>query len=165
MDRGAPLTIGAFEPTDADALATLFEEMQAHYGAPCPPRAAILADLGDLPPGVRLIVAGCRDRIVGFASLSPLYPGPGLQKGLFLKELYVSAAERGGGVGRALMGACAAAAVAGSYGRIDFTAAVGDARLMGFYRGLGAVDDPKRAFLRLTGDALSTLAVRPRLSS
>ncbi len=162
MDRGTPPAIRAFAPAEAEGLAALCEEMQAHYGAPCPPRAAILADLRDLPPGVRLIVAVRGDRIVGFAALSPLYPGPGLQKGLFLKELYVSAAERGAGVGRALMGACADEAVAGAYGRIDFTAAAGDARLMAFYRGLGAVDDPKRAFLRLTGDALSTLAAPRR---
>lgn len=148
----------AFAPGDAGSVAALCEEMQAHYGAPCPPRPAIVEDLLDLPPGVRLLVAETEGGIAGLAFLSPLYPGPGLRKGLFLKELYVAASARGRGIGRALMAACAAAAVEGGYGRIDFTAAAADARLLAFYGGLGAIGDPKRSFLRLTGEALARLA-------
>lgn len=158
MNRGEPPAIRPFAPQDAEAVATLCEEMQAHYGVPCPPRGAIVADLRDLPPGVRLLVATGSEGVVGFASLSPIYPGPGLRRGLFLKELFVSSSTRGRGTGRALMAACAAAAVDGGYGRIDFTATLADARLMDFYLGLGAVPDPKRGFLRIAGGDLARLA-------
>ena len=149
-----------FRRADAEGVAALCEAMQDHYGADRPPRAAIVADLLDLPPGVRILIAEQGGEIVGVAFLSPLYPGPGLRKGLFLKELYVAAPARGRGVGRALLAAVAAVAVQDGYGRVDWTAAAGDTRLMAFYEGLGAVPDPKRAFLRLTGDALSRLAAR-----
>ncbi len=157
---GAPgaAIVRDFRRADTEGVAALCEAMQAHYGVACPPRPAIVADLLDLPPGVRLLVAEGGGGIVGLAFLSPLYPGPGLRKGLYLKELYVAASARGGGVGRALLAAIAALAVQGGYGRVDWTAAAGDARLMAYYEGLGAVPDPKRAFLRLTGDALSRLA-------
>ena len=158
MNDGTGIVVGAFRPADVEAVAALCEEMQAHYGVACPPRASVVADLLDLPPGVRLLVAERARGIVGLAFLSPLYPGPGLRKGLFLKDLYVAASARGGGVGRALMAACAAVAVEGGYGRIDFTAAIANERLMAFYADLGAAPDPERAFLRLSGDALARLA-------
>ena len=158
MSRGGATAIRAFALDDAEAVAILSEEMQAHYGVACPPRNAIVADLRDLPPGVRLLVATDPERVVGFASVSPIYPGPGLRKGLFLKELYVSSSVRGRGIGRALMAACAAEAVGGGYSRIDLTAAVDDAKLMDFYRDLGAVPDSKRSFLRIAGEGLTRLA-------
>lgn len=157
QSEAARTIVRPFTSDDVEAVATLCAEMQAHHGAICPPRAVVLADLLDLPPGVRLLVAEKPDGIVGLAFLSPLYPGPGLRKGLFLKELFVSAPSRRGGVGQALMAACARAAVRDGYGRIDFTAAIADPRLSSFYRGLGAVPDADRAFFRLTGAALAAL--------
>ena len=158
MSGASDIVIRAFQASDAERAAVLCEEMQAHYGAACPTRREIVADLLDLPPGVRLLLAEARAEILGLAFLSPLYPGPGLRKGLFLKDLYVAAAARGRGIGRSLMGACAAAAAEGGYLRIDWTAALGTERLLAFYRSLGAEQDPNRAFFRLSGDALSRLA-------
>ena len=158
MSGGREGLIRPFAPGDAEAVAALCEEMQAHYGVACPPRAAIVADLLDLPPGVRLLVAEEDGLVLGLAFLSPLYPGPGLRRGLFLKELYVAGAARGRGLGRTLMAGCATAAAEGGYGRIDFTAAKADERLLAFYRALGAAPDPRRTFFRLTGEALSRLA-------
>lgn len=148
------------EPHDSEALATLFEQMQAHYGVPCPPRATILADLADLPPGNRILVAETGGGIDGFAAFAALYPGPGLRKGLFLKELYVAEGRRGLGLGRGLIAALAELARAEGYGRIDWTADRDDAALLAFYDGLGARREASKLFYRLTGAALAETAGR-----
>jgi Acetyltransferase (GNAT) family len=80
------------------ARVVLFEEMQAHYKVPCPPRQTILDGLRNMPSGTEILVAG-PDEIVGFAAFSSNYPGPGLESGLFLKELFVSRSHRGRGAG------------------------------------------------------------------
>lgn len=142
---------------DAEALAALFVDMQAHYRVPCPDRATIAADLRSPPPGVTLLMAET-DAPVGFAALAAMYPGPGLRKGLFLKELYVVAPARGQGVGRALLKACAAVAVRDGFARIDWTASRSDQPLLAFYATTDATPIEDKLFFRLSGDALSRLA-------
>lgn len=147
-----------FTPDDAARLAPLFEEMQAHYRVPCPPRAAILAALDALPAGNRILLAEIGGEIAGFAAVAEIWPGPGLVKGLFLKELYVAAGRRRAGVGTGLMRRLAALAVASGHGRIDWTADREDAALLAFYARLGGRPESGRIFHRLTGEALATTA-------
>jgi GNAT superfamily N-acetyltransferase len=148
------------EGHDAEVLATLFQEMQAHYAVPCPPRAAIVADLADLPPGNRVLVAEVDGVLAGFAAFAVIYPGPGLRKGLFLKELYVGTNWRGRRLGRGLIGALAALAVAEGHGRIDWTADRDDAGLLDFYDSLGGRRETSKLFYRLTGEALAEIAAK-----
>lgn len=148
--------IRAYVASDAPDVARLFAEMQAYYGVPCPPHETIVSDLRALPDGVRLILAE-RDGIVGCAAVCAVYPGPGLRKGLFLKELFVASRARGQGIGRALMAHVATLAVAEGYGRLDWTADPGKPDLIRFYEALGANIMPDKVFFRLTGDALTAL--------
>ena len=152
-------SIRPFSPADKTALVTLFEEMQRHYGVPCPPRDVIERNLAALPAGVEIMVAET-DRIIGFAAFSAIYPGPGLRSGLFMKELFVTAGSRGQGVGKALIAAVARVAVERGHSRVDWTADRTDAGLLDFYSGLGALAQQEKVFYRLTGDALATLAAR-----
>jgi GNAT superfamily N-acetyltransferase len=145
--------IRALTPADHEGVADLMEEMQAHYQVPCPSRAAILSGLEQRPAGAEILIA-VDQRVVGFAAFSGIYPGPGLIPGFFLKEIYVAASHRGRGIGRALIAEMAEMAKARGYGRIDWTADRDDPRLLDFYRGLGAVEQPKKVFFRLAGDAL-----------
>jgi GNAT superfamily N-acetyltransferase len=144
-------------PADDPVLAHLFEEMQAHYQRPCPPREAVLRDLAALPPGVTVLVAET-DTLVGFATFSPIYPGPGLSSGLFLKELFVSSRFRRGGVGTALMRAVAAYAVRHGHKRVDWTADRYKPELHSYYQGLGALKQEDKVFFRLMDEALVSLA-------
>ena len=152
-------SIRPFSPADKTALVTLFEEMQRHYGVPCPPRDVIESSLAVLPAGVEIMVAEA-DRIIGFAAFSAIYPGPGLRSGLFMKELFVTAGFRGQGVGKALIVSVARVAVERGHSRVDWTADRTDAGLLDFYSGLGALAQQEKVFYRLTGDALTTLAAR-----
>ena len=150
-------TISPFTPADGPDLVALFREMQAHYRVPCPPDDAILADLQSLPAGVTLLLARAPG-IIGVATLGTIYPGPGLRRGLFLKDLFVTASRRGEGIGVALMRAAARHSIATGASRLDWTADHDDAPLLAFYRGLGATGVPEKLFFRLSGDAMHTLA-------
>ncbi len=125
---------------------------------PCPPPAAIVADLRALPPGNRLLVAEVEGALAGFAAFAEIWPGPGLKKGLFLKELYVGAAYRGRGLGRRLVEALAAVAAAEGHARVDWTADRADGALLAFYDATGARRETGKLWYRLTGEALAASA-------
>lgn len=154
------MTIRPFDPAQAEQLARLFEAMQAHYRAPCPPHSAIVADLRSLPPGNRILVAEAEGVLAGFAAFAEIWPGPGLRKGLFLKELYVDAAHRGRGFGRDLVTALAALALAEGHSRVDWTADRSNPALLAFYDATGARRENGKLYYRLTGEALAQLAGR-----
>lgn len=140
------------------ALATLMEEMQAHYRVACPPRAEIIAGLEAMPPGAEILVAEEHGSVLGLAAFSAIYPGPGLKPGIFLKELYVSGSQRGRGLGRALMQKLASLAKERGLTRIDWTAEAENTRLLSFYEELGGARKPDKVFFRLDGEALARLA-------
>jgi GNAT superfamily N-acetyltransferase len=146
------------EEADHPALAGVMAEMQAHYKVPCPSDDDIRAGLASRPAGTELLVAEHDGTIIGFAAFSAIYPGPGLKPGVFLKEIYVMEAARGLGAGRALLAELARLALARGLGRIDWTAARDNERLLRFYESLGATPQPEKVFFRLTGEGLAHLA-------
>ena len=157
------VSIRSLAAADHARLAALMVEMQAHYQVQCPLPSEIVAGLAALPLGVEILLAERADEaVLGFASACPLYPGPGLRSGFFLKEIYVAEAARGAGIGRALMRELAALAVRRGHRRLDWTADADDAALLRFYESLGAEPQPKKLFFRLTGDALDDLAGEDR---
>ncbi len=155
------LGIRVLTAPDHPALAALMAEMQAHYRVPCPPSDSILDGLAKLPQGVEILIAERDGALLGFASACAIYPGPGLASGFFLKELYVARAARGGGIGRALMGALAELALARGHRRLDWTADAGNPELIRFYESLGASAQTEKVFFRLTGEALAKAAQGP----
>lgn len=146
------------EEADHPTLAGVMAEMQAHYGVACPTDAEIRSGLANRPAGTELLVAEHDGALIGFAAFSAIYPGPGLRPGFFLKEIYVAKAARGLGAGKALLAELARLALARGLGRIDWTAARDDERLLRFYESLGAVPQPEKVFFRLTGEGLARLA-------
>jgi len=146
--------------TEADhpALARLMAGMQAHYRVPCPADAEIEAGLASRPAGAEILVVEQSGALIGFAAFAAVYPGPGLAPGFFLKELFVADGARGLGAGRALLAELARLALARGFGRVDWTAARDDARLLRFYEGLGAAPQPEKIFFRLSGEGLRRLA-------
>ena len=151
-------TIRPMTCQDYAAVAVLCREMQAYHNGTCPAEKEVIARLSNLPEGVTVLIAEAPS-IVGLASCAAIFPGPGLEAGLFLKELFVSAGARGHGVGTALMKAVAALAIERGFTRIDWTADRFDKPLLDFYNRIGGTELTDRAFIRLTGDALSRLAV------
>lgn len=153
------LDIGFFELADAEDLASLLEEMQAYYGVFCPPHEAVLEGIRSRPQASEILVAKT-DRIVGMAAFGASYPGPGLKPGFFLKDLYVANVERGKDIGTKLVTWLAALAVERGFGRIDWTAARSNERLLRFYDELGGDRKEDRVFYRLEGESLMVLAAK-----
>ena len=153
------LGIGFFELADAEDLASLLEEMQAYYGVFCPPHEAVLEGIRSRPQASEILVAKT-DRIVGMAAFGASYPGPGLKPGFFLKDLYVANVERGKDIGTKLVTWLAALAVERGFGRIDWTAARSNERLLRFYDELGGDRKEDRVFYRLEGERLMVLAAK-----
>lgn len=146
----AAVAVAEMTGADAPALVDLLMEMQAHYGAPCPSCDAAAAGLAAMPVGARALVARVEGSVVGFAFFAGQYPGPGLKPGLYLKELYVAAFQRGAGVGAALMRALLDLAAREGYARVDFTAAHSNAALMAFYARFAAKRLTDRSAFRIT---------------
>lgn len=78
--------------------------------------------------------------------------------GLYLEDLYVRPAVRGGGVGRALLAALARRCAAENLARLEWSVLDWNAPAIAFYDGLGATAKTEWITRRLTGEALARLA-------
>ncbi len=139
-------------------LAALMLEMQAHYRVYSPPHDEIVQGIANRPAGAEILMCENAGPVIGFVAFSAIYPGPGLKPGIFLKELYVAAAHRGSGIGKALMRALAGIASRRGLSRIDWTVDASDAQLLSFYESVGGSPKPDKLFFRLDGEALKDLA-------
>lgn len=146
------------EPEDYLALADLLVEMQAYYRAACPSRDDIVRALRERPAGSRILIARSGSTVIGLATFSAIFPGPGLTSGHFLKDLYVTSAARGQGLGSRLMRRLAQITRSEGLKRIDWTVDADDRKLAAFYGALASRHLPGKAFYRLTGAALDALA-------
>jgi ribosomal protein S18 acetylase RimI-like enzyme len=146
------------DPDINASLVELLKEMQAHYDAPCPPHDEVVEGLKSRTENSEFIIAHEASTVLGFAAFTALYPGPYLQPGIFLKELYVRGDCRGKKIGERLMQELARIAIERGLKRIDWTADAEDERLLRFYDGLGGARKPEKLFYRLDGATLSALA-------
>ncbi len=79
--------------------------------------------------------------------------------GLHLEDLYVRPQHRGRGLGRELLAELAAECVRNGYSRLQWWVLNWNTPSIDFYRSLGAVPMDEWTVFRLTGGALSALAV------
>lgn len=107
-------------------------------------------------PGRVVKVAGRGDGVEGFVCILPPKEGPEDR----LAALYLRAAARGRGTGRALLAAaCAERLRLGGRGLVAEVLA-GNAPARGFYRALGAVEDPPRPVLLPDGGTAPEIELR-----
>lgn len=92
--------------------------------------------------------------LVGLASYSFLWPAAGTSRSLYLKELYVTAAHRGRGIGSRLMAELAQIAVAEGCSRVEWTADADNPSARAFYEHLNVPHDSSKLFYRLDADLL-----------
>jgi len=145
---------------DAETLARLLSDMQAHYGNPDPPGGALAMARLLTRGGERIpfaLIAAHRGAPVGFAVLNPLLYSGGFQWLLLLKELYVVPDARSLGVGEVLMREIARIGLAGNYARVEWTTDDANSGAQRFYARLGALRADKVNY-RLAGDDLKRLA-------
>jgi GNAT superfamily N-acetyltransferase len=78
--------------------------------------------------------------------------------GIWLEDLYVRPARRGGGVGKALLAGLARRCVEEDLARLEWSVLDWNAPAIVFYDGLGATAKTEWITRRLTGEALARLA-------
>lgn len=158
------ITVRFATVADADAVATLIDDMDAHYRGPGATagvesaRTMVVAAI-DAQEGTRFLVAYDGDVAVGLACFALLRPGFRHQGVLFLKDLYVPEPRRGQGIGRRMMRELAIFASVHGIGRIDLTTDAANDGAVALYEGLGAAREAKIMF-RFDGEALARLATR-----
>jgi len=109
-------------------------------------------------PFAHALVAELDGKVVGFALYFHNYSTFLCLPGIYLEDLYVQPAHRRLGIGRQLLAALAARAVALGCGRLEWSVLDWNAPSIAFYRGLGAEPLDEWTMFRLTGEALSSLA-------
>lgn len=142
---------------DATALATMLCEMAVHYRQPpLDHERALLAArkwLGEESPAYpHFALAFVEGEVSGLASVAIAHPG--IERLLFLKDLFVRDKARNAGVGRALIGFLADHCRRHGIGRIDLTTEDWNEGALRFYDRLGAERHGQKVFLRLSGEAL-----------
>lgn len=151
------LQVRAFEDQDAPALAALLREMAAFYGASIAPELDVATDLRRRSRTLDILVAADGDDLLGFATMTTLYPVAGLLAFTYVQQVYIAQAARRRGVARALMAGIARAAKVAGTTRIEWSTGRDNQAARSLYDGLGARGSNKVYYV-LDGAELDTLA-------
>lgn len=111
-------------------------------------------------PAAEAAVAERGGEPVGYALFFPTFSTFLGRPGIWLEDLFVRPAHRGGGVGRALLEHVAQLAVARGCGRLEWSALDWNEPALAFYRGLGARRMSEWQLHRLDGAELAAVAAR-----
>jgi GNAT superfamily N-acetyltransferase len=99
-----------------------------------------------------------RCEVLGYALFFPTFSSFLASEGVWLEDLFVRPAHRGGGVGRALLAAVAARVRERGGQRLEWAALDWNELALGFYRRLGASTMGEWITHRLDGEALERVA-------
>ena len=120
------------------------ESLQPHLFGPRPAAEAVVGEVGGEVVAFALF----------FTNFSTFLGRPGL----YLEDLYVQPAQRGRGIGKALLEHLGALAVARGCGRFEWSVLDWNENAIRFYEGMGATVLPDWRICRLTGSALQAYA-------
>jgi GNAT superfamily N-acetyltransferase len=155
-------SIRAARPEDAGDIERVVRELAAYEREPdavVAGAADFAAALGAEHPLVHAFVAELDGRVVGMALWFVTFSTWRGRHGIWLEDLFVSPEHRGLGLGRALLSRLAAVAVERGYDRLEWNVLDWNAPALEFYHRLGAEPLSDWTVHRLTGSALTALAV------
>jgi hypothetical protein len=109
-------------------------------------------------PAAEAVVAEQSGRLVAFALYFMNFSTFLGRPGLYLEDLYVQPAQRGAGLGRALLEHLGALAVERGCGRFEWSVLDWNVDAIRFYEKMGATVLPDWRICRVTGDALARYA-------
>jgi GNAT superfamily N-acetyltransferase len=156
------ITVRLAGPADAAELAALVREQDLHYHDGNPGKDATLSAVNrwlaaDGALG-RFAIAYDSGEPAGFSAFAIVHPGYHLTGLLFMKDLFVSEARRGHGVGEAIIRFLCGFCVENGIGRIDFPTDLANERAQAFYESLGARRFTGAGYHRIDGEMLERLA-------
>ncbi len=109
-------------------------------------------------PAAEAMVAEVDGEVVAFALYYTNFSTFLAQPGLFLEDLYVQPAQRGKGVGQALLTRLGKLAAERGYGRFEWSVLDWNESAIGFYKRMGATVMTEWHLCRITGDTLAAFA-------
>ena len=109
-------------------------------------------------PAAEALVAEASGELVGFALFFGNYSTFLTQPGLYLEDLFVLPAERGRGIGKALLTSLAQIARQRNCGRLEWSVLDWNTNAIAFYERAGATVMPDWRICRVTGESLAALA-------
>ncbi|RZF29490.1 GNAT family N-acetyltransferase [Paraburkholderia sp. UYCP14C] len=154
-------TIRAAEPADTGAIFALTYELAQFENLThvfVVTEQSLHDALFGARPSIEALVAEDAGRIVGYALFFHNFSSFAGRRGLYLEDVYVQPAQRGGGLGTALLRHVAALAVKRQCARFEWTVLDWNQPAISFYQKMGATVLPDWRVVRVTGDALEQLA-------
>jgi GNAT superfamily N-acetyltransferase len=109
-------------------------------------------------PAAECLAADVDGAVIGYALFFHNYSTFLGRKGLYLEDLYVHPDHRGKGLGKAMLTRLAALAVERGCARFEWSVLDWNQPAIDFYEAMGAVVMPEWRIVRMTGDALASLA-------
>ena len=109
-------------------------------------------------PAAECLAAEVDGAVIGYALFFHNYSTFLGRKGLYLEDLYVHPDHRGKGLGKAMLTRLAALAVERGCARFEWSVLDWNQPAIDFYEAMGAVVMPEWRIVRMTGDALESLA-------
>jgi GNAT superfamily N-acetyltransferase len=158
----------AAEPRDLEAIVALIGELAefeklTHLLEVTPEK--LRPHLFGHEPGDRpvaeCVVGEVDDEVVAFALFFTNFSTFLAKPGLYLEDLYVRPAQRGTGLGKALLEHLGRLAAERGCGRFEWSVLDWNQRAIRFYEGLGATVMPDWRICRITGERLESFASRP----
>lgn len=144
-------------PTLARFIRALAEyERLAHHAVAT--EADLRRFLFDAPHRAEALLAERDGAAIGFAIWYYAFSTFAGRPTLYVEDVFVEPAVRGGGTGRAIFAHLAARALAQGCARMEWSVLDWNAPSIAFYRGLGALPREGWTLQRLSGDALHALA-------
>jgi GNAT superfamily N-acetyltransferase len=154
-------TLRAAELRDVPQIVGLIQELAAfeRLSHLCEVRADTLAPhlFGDRPI-VECVVGEVDDNVVAFALFFTNFSTFLAKPGLYLEDLYVQPAQRGTGLGKALLEHLGRLAAERGCGRFEWSVLDWNERAIRFYEGMGATVMPDWRICRIGGERLAAFA-------
>ncbi len=148
-------------PRDVDELQRLIGELAeyeklSHMVTGTP--AMLRESLFGARPSCEALIAERGGRSVGFALFFTTFSTFLCKPGLYLEDLFVEPAERGAGIGKALLRRLAALAMERGCGRFEWRVLDWNEPSIHFYQSLGATVMPEWELVRMTEPEIAALA-------
>ena len=163
MSTPPAFSIRAAEPRDLDGIVRLIAglaefERLTHLLEVTPEK--LRPHLFGARPVAEALVAEQGDALVGFALFFTNFSTFLARPGLYLEDLFVEPAQRGHGIGEALLTRLAQLAAERGCGRFEWSVLDWNEHAIRFYERMGATVMPEWRICRVAGDALTAFAAR-----
>ncbi len=154
-------TLRPATPADVPAIVGLIRELAAFEkleSLVVVTPESLLPQLFGERPAAEALVGEVDGQVVAFALFFQNFSTFLGRPGLYLEDLYVQPAHRGTGLGRALLQALGALAVARGCGRFEWSVLDWNENAIRFYQAMGATVMPDWRICRVAGPALQAFA-------